>query len=277
MQFDHLSIAKGKITDAVLLCLVRGNLTRSALGHAIEGLLPRGSRGRLTDAGFKGMEDQVVNLIHDILSYPSDGVKMRYRRIGVSVGRGNRIKQDLLVLGWITQQVVPIDQTRRTVLKLTPEGERVFEVGAHEPPVPAGVKQPADAGWVDVAAVIDWIDGKRTVGRESLEHAYWKHRYASRLRELGYQVEVEAPRDNGYADIHATGPEGALILEIETGQSDYLSNLKNNLRSDADKIILVATNEKAMQRIERDLATHGLLLPDKVMIVLKDQSKWFVG
>ena len=32
-----------------------------------------------------------------------------------------------------------------------------------------------------------------------------------------------------------------------------------------------------MQRIERDLATHGLLLPDKVMIVLKDQSKWFVG
>ena len=269
VQFDHFQIAKGTVTDEVLIRLCRGNPTRSGQSLRVLGEFAQVSRGLLSDTGFIGMEDQVIDLIHDILQFPHEGIKKRYTRIGISVGKGNRIKQDLLALGWVTQRIVPSGRSRKAVLELTDKGREVFGL-----PVPLPESKGSMNGhWVDVGLVIDLLSD--SPDRESMEHAYWKHRYATRLKELGYQVEIEGERKGGNADIIASGAQEKLFFEIETGKSDYLSNIRNGLSSNADLVVLVATNESAMTRIERQLARHELLIPGRVEIVLQERSRWF--
>ncbi len=269
VQFDHFQIDKGTVTDEVLIRLTSGNLTQSGLGQQVLGKYPQGSQGQLSDAGFEGTEDQVVDLIHDILHHPSDGVKIRYNRIGVSIGKGNKLKQDLLALGWLRQITAAVGVSRKAILELTDKGREVFGL-----PVPLPVADGLSKNkWIDVGLVIDLLSNK--LEPESMEHAYWKYRYASRLKECRYEVELEGDRIGGNADIIAVGSEGKLIFEIETGKSDYLSNVRNGLSTDADRVVLVATNEAAMKRVERDLAKNELLIPDRIEIVLKDQSRWF--
>ncbi len=286
VRFDHLELAKGKVTDDVLIRLMRGNLPQSTLSQRVCPNTPRSSRRRLLDSGFNGDQDHVIGLIHDILHHPYDGVRVRYERIGLSVGKANKLKQELLTLGWLSQKMVSQGNTRRVVLEITDAGRRVFDlpITQKKPDPILSVKKtttpkPARKGWIDVGLIIDYISNDKSashIRRESLEHSYWKNRYARRLIELGYDVEMEAAVEGGFADVVAHKAGQTLICEIETGRSDFIKNLRHGLQS-TDLVIIVATCEKAMQKIERTLAEKELLIPSRVEIVLKDHSRFFGG
>ena len=64
---------------------------------------------------------------------------------------------------------------------------------------------------------------------ESIKHLFWKRRYAEHYRGLGYQVEVEAPRKEGRMDVLATNDSEVVALEIETGVSDVVHNVRQDL------------------------------------------------
>lgn len=100
--------------------------------------------------------------------------------------------------------------------------------------------------------------GKRSDGNESLSHEYWKRQYAVRYAAQGYQVEIEAPRDpndgrQGRVDVLATKSSGRAsesvrcAIEIETGKSDVVANVKRNLLAGFDKVLVVPTNQKGAQ------------------------------
>ena len=51
---------------------------------------------------------------------------------------------------------------------------------------------------------------------------------------------------------------------------DVLANVKNDLRSGFDRVIVVATDDAAMAKVEEKLAEVGLIMPTRVTIVLRD-------
>ena len=108
--------------------------------------------------------------------------------------------------------------------------------------------------------------------RESIAHEFWKRFYAEKFKKKGYEVQLEAPRKVGRVDVLATKGAERVGIEVETGTSDVVKNVKQNLASGFDRILVVATTEKALKIVERSLARAGLLLPERVTIILQDRQ-----
>ena len=114
----------------------------------------------------------------------------------------------------------------------------------------------------------------------SLVHAYWKRFYARRFAEHGFRTELEAPRSGGRVDVLATRAGERFGIEIETGKSDVVANVRNGLRSRFDRVLVVVTDETALARVERQIASAGLLIPGRIELVLRDglgRAAWGSG
>jgi hypothetical protein len=61
-----------------------------------------------------------------------------------------------------------------------------------------------------------------------------------------------------------------IAIEIETGKSDFLWNIQQDLAARYDKIIVVATDKSAFEKIEKELAQAGLLIAGRVELVQRD-------
>ena len=107
----------------------------------------------------------------------------------------------------------------------------------------------------------------------SLVHEYWKRYYARLFEESGYRVELEAPRQRGTGrvDVLATNASESVGIEVETGKSDVVWNVKQDLLAAFDRVIVVATDESALRKVEEQLAQAGLIIPTRVEIVLRDE------
>ncbi len=99
-------------------------------------------------------------------------------------------------------------------------------------------------------------------------HEYWKRFYAQRFREQGYHVEFEVPRQSGRVDVVAKKDGEKIAIEIETGKSNFLRNVQQDLAAKYDKIIAVATNKPAFEKIEKQLVQAGLLISGRIELVL---------
>ncbi len=186
------------------------------------------------------LNDSAFIFLEDILAYPDDGVKIRYKRLGLSAGTGNRLKEQLLDQGWLQDQVVELGKTRKVLLRLTKMGKEALG-----------------------------LDGKNPE-YGSLAHEYWKRFYAQQFKEEGYKVSLEAPRKSGNVDVLAIKDGETTAIEIETGKSDIIRNVKQDLLSGFDKVLVVATDKKALGKVERELAREGLIIDGKVEIVLRN-------
>jgi len=102
----------------------------------------------------------------------------------------------------------------------------------------------------------------------SIIHEYWKRFYAQRFREQGYNVEFEVSRQSGRVDIVAQKDSERIAIEIETGKSDFVRNIQQDLAAKYNKILIIATNKLAFKKIEKKLAQAGLLIAGRVDIVL---------
>jgi len=102
--------------------------------------------------------------------------------------------------------------------------------------------------------------------RESIRHEFWKNFYVRRFVDRGYSVAREAPRRGGRVDVLAVKDDEKIGIEIETGKSDVVKNVRNCLRSGFSKVIVVATDRGALKKVERQLAKEGLLVPSRVRV-----------
>ena len=189
------------------------------------------------------LEAPAFAFIEDVLQYPDDGVKARYKRLGLSTGTANRLKDQLITQGWLGDQTVGIGQTRKVILRLTKQSNDALGLDTSEP----------EYG--------------------SITHEYWKRFYAQRFREQGYHVEFEVSRQSGRVDVVARKSREKLAIEIETGKSDFLRNIRQDLAAGYDKIVVVATDKPAFVKIEKQLAQTGFLIPNRVELVLRDEFR----
>ncbi len=238
LQFPLVDVQKGRVSDDLLArysALNRAKSTGSGRKTSGQALFWRVRRVPLFDRPLPG---PAFTVLEDVLTYPDDGIRIRYRRLGLSVGTGNRLKRQLLDQGWLEDQVVELGRTRRLLLRLTPQGKEALGLEA------AGPERPA------------------------LIHEYWKRYYAQRFQEQGYRVRLEAPRTSGRVDVLAVKDGRSIAIEIETGKSDVVRNIKQDLVSGFDKVLAVATDRAAFEKTEKQLAQADLLIAGKVEIIL---------
>jgi Helicase HerA, central domain len=235
VQFPLVQVKKGTVSDKLLK-----RYSTSLNAHSGRRNLKKDIFGqvRQVHANDYVLNEDAFTLIYDVLQHKTDGVKERYRRLSMSIGKGNRIKQELIENGLLASQTIPIYNTRKVLLRLTKQARDTLRINQNLPE------------------------------RASIAHEYWKHHYAQFFKEQGYQVTVEAPRHGGQADIFAKRNNKQVAIEIETGKSNAVKNAKNNFLSKIDRIIIIATDKLALTKTQHQLAKANLLIPNRVEIYL---------
>ena len=237
VQFPLIDIQKGIVTDAVLASFLKGETTLSKLRERGRRISTETARSRAED---NRLDDPAVDLLHDVLRHPDDGVDQRYKRLKFSTDRGNRYKRQLVQHRFVIALRVKVGRTHRVLLRITDEARTVFGLSAD----------------------------KSTYG--SPIHEYWKHYYGRLYREKGYAVTLEAARKRGRVDVLARKLSESVAIEIETGKSDVVWNVKQNLLEGFSRVVVVATNEGGLRKVERQLARAGLILPGRIELILRD-------
>jgi len=104
-----------------------------------------------------------------------------------------------------------------------------------------------------------------------MEHQYWKEKVSATLRERGYTVEQEYPIGDGKTvDLVARKNGKTIAIEVETGKSDALANIRKCVDVGFDKVITVATNTQVKSGIRRQVQQLGEPVP-RVTIVTADE------
>jgi hypothetical protein len=238
-----MNVKKGAITDDILARYSAINQVKRTGSGRKTSMLTEFQQVRRIPLYDIPLEETAFVFLEDVVNYPDDGVKTRYERLGLSAGTGNRVKDQLLDRGWLEGQVAEFGKTRKVLLRLTSQAREALNPGGSE----------SQHG--------------------SIVHEYWKRFYAQRFREQGYQVEFEVPQQSGRVDVVAKNDSEKIAIEIETGKSDFVRNVRQSLAAKYDKILIVATDKSAFRKIERGLAQAGLLIAGRVEIVLRDEFK----
>ena len=246
IQFPLVNINKGSVTDDILARYSAINNAKTTgsgrntleLRHNSSELLSVFGQVPRVPLYDIPLNEPAFAFIEDVLQHPDDGVKSRYKRLGISTGTANRLKEQLIAQGWLQNQTVDIGQTRKVILRLTTQSKDALGLDTSEPQ------------------------------HGSIVHEYWKRFYAQRFREQGYDVEFEVPRRSGRMDVVARKDGEAIAIEVETGKSDFVRNIQQDLLARYDKILVVATDKKAFERVERGLAEAGLLGMERIELVM---------
>ena len=237
VQVPLVPVRKGLVSDNLLGRFVNGSLSARGLKQAVDrqfGRMPHS----MTDAA---LDQGALKLVDDVLRYQDDSLRVRYKRLRLSVDKGTSLKSHLVENGVLEEQDVKVGRTRKVLLRVTPAARAKLGLNKH-------------------------------VGRGSIAHEYWKRFYAAMFRENGYQVELEALRNGGRVDVAGRKGGKSIAVEIETGKSDVVWNVKQDLLSGFSSVLVVATDEGALDRVERQLAKAGLFVPKRINVVLRDQS-----
>jgi len=236
INVPFVKVRKGLVTDDLLAKFLQGSLTISGLRRAINRAFGRNPPDLTHD---RALDENDFEFLKDVMDYQDDAVRLRYKRLGLSVDNGNRLKNQLVGTGILEEQEVKSGRTRKLLLRITREAR--MKLG---------------------------LQGN--LGRGSIVHEYWKRFYAAAFKEDGYSVELEAPRNMGRVDVLAKKGSECVAIEIETGKSDVVWNVKQDLLSRFSSVLVVATDEHALDKVERQLANAGLIIPKRINIVLRD-------
>lgn len=244
VRFPKVDVRKGSVTDEHLAQFMAGKQQgswqsrQSRAGSAPwSQLLGELGRVRRIPRADRLLQPEEVRFIEDVLHTPDDGVKARYLRLGLSGHLGHGIKQRLVREGWLEAAVVPVGTSRKVILRLGRDARERLGLP------PTGTQ------------------------REGVAHSYWKHVFAQRLDEAGWTVRIEAPRIGGAADIIATSGSTSIAVEVETGRSDVVANVRHDLRAGFGRIVVAATDTAALAAVDATLARAGLVVPGRVEIV----------
>lgn len=237
-------IKKGIITDeeikgetgsySVESEVVRAGKEINRLIRSIRGLL-----NRKEDEEILTVEKR--EFLIDIARHPISGVTMRYSRLGWNRYQGNKIQKEMIEKGLITFRPVSTMKGRLKVLVLTDRGKKAIS---------------------DVK--IEKVFHKNA----SWEHEYWKYKVGEHYRTKGYKVTFEYKIGQGKSvDIVAEKDGKKTSIEIETGKSDFIFNIKKDLEFRFNEVIVIALDNKIKEKIMEQLQKKELNNTENLKII----------
>lgn len=164
---------------------------------------------------------------------PLLAVTDRYQALGLSRRKGDAIKRFLIDAGLLEAVSVPTGKSKIVLTALTESGK-------------------------------GWLRSRRrqiTPYSGGVLHAWWQQEVSRLLREAGWVVDTEVSLLGHAFDVFGRKSGRKLLLEVETGKSDWLSNLAALESVEADV--------KAVLWLEaKSLLTIRLTLPQEVSLVV---------
>ena len=102
--------------------------------------------------------------------------------------------------------------------------------------------------------------------RNGIEHKFWRWKVADYYKKKGYKVYIEKER-NGKADIVVKNGNKTIAVEIETGKSDAIKNIQNDLAAGFDMIVSVATNKATEEKEKNEVINNNLNTNKKIKVI----------
>ena len=240
VRIPLIKLDKGIVTDEEIKSLSKGYFTYS---------IPKTETGNkqevipLIPHKVKYKQEPLEQaLITDIIDHPFAKVIQRYSRLGLSSRKGNEIQNTLLTKGLIKTAFICTSKGRIKLLELT-------ENAATFPPT------------------------KITKKHGGLVHRYWVNKIAEYYSQLNYKVRKEYKINGSVVDILAIRAKERIVIEIETGKSNFISNIEKLAMHNITKIISVATTNQAFRQIKLSLKKHKLNINIPIIIkIAKDYS-----
>jgi len=175
-------------------------------------------------------------LLEDIFLFPFSGVTQRYKRLNLSADYGNNLRYRLINQNCIVPRKIITGKGRIALFDLTGKGKIILR----------------DLGF-------EFKDIK-----EGIVHRYWKFKIAEFYEKKGFKVLVEEPV-NGRPDIIIINGDQKVAVEVETGRSDAIGNIKNRLNYGFDEVICIATHRNVEGKI-RDALKREKIFDKKVRV-----------
>lgn len=179
-------------------------------------------------------------LLEDIFLNPFSSVTKRYKRLRLSPDYGNNLKNKLIKQSCIKPRKIITNKGWMILFDLTKKGKLVLRDLGHEV----------------------------TLSPEGIVHQYWKHRVAEKLKHRGYKIQIEKYFVNGRPDIIAEKGGKKIAVEIETGKSDAIGNIKRAIDAGFDEVWSVATSENSSRKIRNKVE---LLTNDRVYTMVGEK------
>lgn len=194
-------------------------------------------------SGISG-RDKVSNremaLLKDIIQYPISSVKERYSRLNLNVRDGTIIQHSLIDRRLIQPVTISHRDGWIKLFDITPIGrDELNSIG---------------------------FNGLPTQRKGGVEHQYWVNKIAKDYNNKGYMVEIEKSIGNGKTiDIEAQKGNEKVAIEVETGKSDAIENIRKCLDFGYNRVISLVTTWDAYSQLQKDV--QMLKLDAKVRIV----------
>lgn len=254
MKIPLFPVRKGIITDEDIKREIGGYSVENEVIRARKLLdevvrvirsLVKGEREEDRETPGKEIEGELTGnereFLIDIAKLPVSGVTTRYARLGLSRHQGNSLQKSLILKGFVTFRQVSSLKGRLKVMVLTEKGKDAIK---------------------DVK--IEKVFNKNA----SWEHEYWKYKIGIHYRTRGYDVTFEYKIGEGKSvDVVAEKDRKRIAVEVETGKSDYVCNVKKNLDYGFEEIIVVALDGKIKEDIMQKLKEAGLNGEERVRLL----------
>ena len=184
-----------------------------------------------------------LRFLVDVGEYPITITSHRYLRLRLSPKQGNQIRSELQKANMVRPVDINTGRARVRLLEVTGVGEQLLRDNGYET--------------------------KGSGKRGSLEHQYWCEQANKYFEEKGYKVLGEVDIGGGKAvDLVAMKGNEKVAIEVETGKSDVVGNVRKCLEADFSKVVLVAISREVKKRIEKKLQNHGII-PEIDVVVLQ--------
>jgi DNA helicase HerA-like ATPase len=183
-------------------------------------------------------------MLFDIYKNPGSGIVERYKRLHLSRRKGNNYKQSLILRQLIKEIPIITKKGKILLVELTWTGKNILK----------------------------GIDANRTQRNRTggAIHEFWKNIISSYYQSKGYMVFEEKPLSNGKTvDIVVENQDKKIAIEVETGNSDTISNLKKVIEAGFDDILIIAVNEDVLTKIKH-LASRANLTDQNVRFLIAD-------
>ena len=246
VKFPLIEIKKGIVTDEMIQRKMRGYSGYSSLWDG-----ENEEQGQIQDipSGGKVSAEEKEYLI-DIVKNPFSGIVERIERLGISARRGNSLKELLIAKNSIEQKEISTRKGRIVLVQLTNKGSTILEKEGY-----------------------NTNSGTRQYG---LVHEFWKDKVKRYYEKLGYKVTSEEKLNGERADLVAEKGEEKIAIEIETGNSDAIGNIKKCLDAGFDFIVSVPTNRQTEAEIKDRLEMERLDKREGLVVINSDKFEQFL-
>jgi len=238
IKIPLIEIKKGIVTDEMIRRKMRTYSGYSKGWHREDKELRQNQDIPSRD---KLIEEQEKEFLIDILKNPLSGVVERNKRLKISGRRGNNLKESLVSKGLIETIKIPTRTGRTVLVRLTKNGCSIL-------------------GKLGYGA-------KNGVRRYGLIHEYWRDKVKRYYEKLGYEVTLEKRLNGERADLVAEKGKEKIAIEIETGNSNAIENVRKCLKAGFDLVVSVPVNRQIEARIKERLKKEKLDKTERVFVI----------